>query len=355
MRVFSPLLKHVIYPGLSRAGYLSWRNDAAPTVLTYHGVLPEGYSRRSIALDGHLITAEAFRSQLRLLKSKFNVISPEEFRLWCRSQLKLPSCSVLLTCDDALLNALTDMRPIIREFGVPFLFFVTGASTAEQRSMLWYERLYLLLTQRKGRASLQMPWHDAKYVAQTNRQKELLWQELIRRLSALEDTRREHALEEVRIQIGISENWRSEYSQNESLRRRFLMLNRAEVQNLADAGMTIGAHTLSHPMLSQMEPEAAFFEIAESRRRLENAVGREVWALAYPFGTPDSAALREADLAQRAGFQAAFMNTEIETANSPFRLPRIHVSHGMNCAQLEARLCGVHRVIRETFSQIASG
>jgi peptidoglycan/xylan/chitin deacetylase (PgdA/CDA1 family) len=356
MRIVSSLLKHVVYPGLSKAGYLRWPAESGPAVLTYHGILPPGYTVCDSMLDGNLLTADEFRPQLRWLKAKYNVISPQEFRLWCDSQVELAPRSVLLTCDDGLLNTLTDMLPIIREFDLPFLFFVTGASTLEKSSMLWYEQLFLWLSRTKGSIKLEMPWRREPYVALTRPQKCSLWQESMRQLAALPANTREKALAQVRIQIGISENWHSEYSQNEPLRRRFFMLNRRELQDLADAGMTIGAHTVSHPMLAQLVETEAFYEISESRTQLEKALGSEVWALAYPFGTSEAAGVREARLAHRAGFACAFMNGQSLERNR-FLLPRIHVSRGMTLAEIEAHASGLHRGLQEKHSRsdIASG
>ena len=350
MRIVSPLLKHMVYPGLRRTGHLRWRRDSAPAVLTYHGLLPTGYSARETVLDGHLISPDRFRAQLRLLKSKYNVISAEEFRLWCNSQVTLPPRSVLLTCDDGLLNTLTDMLPIICEFSVPFLFFVTGASTSEEGSILWYEQLYLWLLQGGDNFCLQMPWREQTYIAKTIPQKHSLWQQLVRKLSALDTTVREATLDDVRIQIGISESWLAEYSHNEPWRRRFLMLKRSELQQLADAGMTIGAHTLSHPMLSQMSELLAWREISESRDQLAKTLESEVWAFAFPFGTPEAVNRRDAELAQRAGFTCAFMNTDSSLSHDKFRLPRIHVSAGMRLAELEAHLCGFHHSLHEKYA-----
>jgi peptidoglycan/xylan/chitin deacetylase (PgdA/CDA1 family) len=350
MRIVSPLLKHVVYPGLGKTGRLRWRRGAAPAVLTYHGLLPAGYSARDTVLDGHLITADRLRTQLRRLKSKYNIISPEEFRLWCNAEVTLPPRSVLLTCDDGLLNALTDMLPIIRAFNVPFLFFVTSASISEHSSMLWHEQVYLWLTRTSEDVFLQMPRREQAYVAKTIPQKRSLWQQLVKNLSALDTAPREAALNGVRIQIGISESWQAEYSQNEPARRRFFMLNRSELQQLADAGMTIGAHTLSHPMLSQMSEPVAWREISESRAQLAKALGNEVWAFAFPFGTPEAVNDREAELAQRAGFTCAFMNTESRLGEDKFQLSRIHVSAGMGLAELEAHLCGLHRSLHEKYA-----
>ena len=75
-------VKHVVYPGLSKSGYLRRSAKVGPTVITYHGVLPKGYEARDLALDGHLITSETFACQVQLLKREYNVIAPEQFLLW---------------------------------------------------------------------------------------------------------------------------------------------------------------------------------------------------------------------------------------------------------------------------------
>jgi peptidoglycan/xylan/chitin deacetylase (PgdA/CDA1 family) len=352
MRIVSPLLKHVVYPGLSRTGYLRRAATAGPAVVTYHGILPAGYEVRDAALDGHLVTAEAFARQIRLLKSKYNVISPEEFLLWREGELRLPPRSVLLTCDDGLLNTLTDMLPKVRELEVRFLFFVTGASLLEHSSMLWYEQLFLWLLQAGERISFSVPWGECR--AEGRGQKRDLWPEMIRKLSGLEVGARDQTLEEMRTQLGISGDFESEYSRKQETRRRFFMLNLCELRELADAGMTIGAHTLSHPMLSQMREEHAFEEISASRIRLEAALGRPVWALAYPFGNSEAVSAREPDLAERAGFKCAFMNVE-DGAGGWYAFPRIHVSSETTLAELEAHVSGFYRSMREKYIHASAG
>ena len=143
MRLVSPLLKRVVYPGLSKAGYLRRAAGTGPAVLTYHGILPAGYRIVDPNLDGNLVSADSFRQQLRFVKDRYNVISPDEFLLWCEGRHELPPRAVLLTCDDGLRNCL-DMVPILQEMNLRCLFFVTGASFIQTPAMLWHEELYLM-------------------------------------------------------------------------------------------------------------------------------------------------------------------------------------------------------------------
>jgi peptidoglycan/xylan/chitin deacetylase (PgdA/CDA1 family) len=348
VRLVSPLLKHVVYPGLSKAGYLRRAVGTEPTVLTYHGVLPAGYSIVDPALDGSLLSADSFRRQLRFLTEQYNVISPEEFLLWCETRHELLPRSVLLTCDDGLRNSLFEMLPILQEAGLKCLFFVTGASLANTPTMLWYEELYLMFLAGPENFALEL-LEIGPRAYKTRQEKRFSWWELVRKLSRYDLNRRRSFLERIRMQLGLSEQWDAEYRQDPARNRRFLVLNQAEVRQLAGAGMGIGAHTNSHPMLSQSSPDEAWSEISGSKQNLEQALGREISALAYPFGDSLSVTSREIQMAERAGFQCAFLNVAggFGTETPRFSLPRVHITADMSLAEFEAHISGFHRSLRE--------
>jgi peptidoglycan/xylan/chitin deacetylase (PgdA/CDA1 family) len=346
MRLVSPFLKHVLYPGLARAGYLRHRAGAGPAIVTYHGILPPGYQMIDPSLDGALVSPESFRRQLHLLKTRYNIISPEQFLLWCESNHPLPPRSVLLTCDDGLQNTLTDMVPLLQEMDVYCLFFVTGASLDEQASMLWYEELYLLFL--AARNSFTIKLAEISISVEAPHQKRDKWWDLVKKLSQFDQRKRGEILERIREQLGISGEWVSKYMDDPVLRRRFLMLNAPELRQLRAAGMCIGAHTLSHPMLSQATEEMAWTEILESKRKLEESLDQVIWALAYPFGDAGSITHREQEMAERAGFKCAFLNFGggLGAENPRFALPRVHVTAEMGLAEFEAHISGLHRSLR---------
>jgi peptidoglycan/xylan/chitin deacetylase (PgdA/CDA1 family) len=350
MKLVSPLLKHVVYPGLSRSGYLRRVARTGPAVLTNHGVLPAGYRIVDPQLDGNLVSADFFRCQLRLIKDQYNVISPAEFLLWCEAAHELPPRSALLTCDDGLRNCLFDVLPILQEFKIECLFFVTGSSLSDTPTILWYEKLYLMLIAAPERFNLELP-EIGLLVEPRQQKRHSLWWQLTKKLSQYDLNRRQTLLERIRMQLGLAEHWDAEYREDPVLSRRFLAMNQSELHQLADAGMCIGAHTLSHPMLSQSAPDVAWSEISECKHNLERALGQEVWALAYPFGDSSSITTRELRMAERAGFKGAFLNVggDFGKQTPRFALPRVHITAGMTGAELEARISGVHRSLQELF------
>jgi peptidoglycan/xylan/chitin deacetylase (PgdA/CDA1 family) len=108
--------------------------------------------------------------------------------------------------------------------------------------------------------------------------------------------------------------------------------------------MEIGAHTLSHPVLSACSEDLARQEIAESKRELERILGKPVWAFAYPFGNPGTMGDREVRLAREAGFTCAFVNTGGGTVDRSqrFKLSRTHVTAEMKLSEFEAHVSGLH-------------
>jgi peptidoglycan/xylan/chitin deacetylase (PgdA/CDA1 family) len=350
MRLVSPFLKHVVYPGLSKAGYLRRAAGGGPAVLTYHGVLPAGYKIGDPFLDGNLLCADAFRRQMRFIRKQHNVISPTEFLLWCEGAHELPPRSVLLTCDDGLRSSLFDMLPILQEFGLECLFFVTGASLSPTPTMLWYEELYLMFLAAPESFTLELL--EIGLQAEVSQQeKRPSWWELVTKLSQYDLNRRRTLLARIRMQLGLSEQWDAEYRDDPVLSRRFLMLSLTDLHQLREAGMSIGAHTLSHPMLSQSSDDVAWNEISECKCNLELALEQEMWALAYPFGNSSSVTSRELEMAKRAGFKAAFLNAGgvFGTQTPKFALPRVHITADMSLAEFEAHISGFHRSLRELF------
>lgn len=76
----------------------------------------------------------------------------------------------------------------------------------------------------------------------------------------------------------------------------------SQLRELRAKGMTIGAHSRSHPALSRLATEAAREEIRGSKRDLEDALGEEVAHFAYPGGDFNR---QTADITHEAGYKSA--------------------------------------------------
>ena len=104
-------------------------------------------------------------------------------------------------------------------------------------------------------------------------------------------------------------------------------LDWAELAELEAGGVRIESHGIGHWPLSELDPAEATREIAISKLRLEERLGREVEAFAFVKGSQADYRPEHASLVQQAGYKLAF--TSVSGANSPksdrFRLRRYNV------------------------------
>jgi peptidoglycan/xylan/chitin deacetylase (PgdA/CDA1 family) len=351
MRLASPILKHAIYPALHRAGWLDHTMPPSGfAVVNYHGVIPAGHSDAKSFLDGHLVEPEVLRQQLRFLKNHYEVIEPEQFREWIEEGMALPERSVLLTCDDGLFNPLVDMLPILQEERVPCLCFVTSASCTDEPGMLWFEELYHLM---RGQSHVSESLSPGKHSPGSNgngngngngnRNLQVRWWNAVRSASQLDAMARADWMREFRGRC---------QPLSPRIVTRSRLLNVRELKELSDAGMCIGAHTCTHPILAVSKDDEVRREIHESKIQIEQAVGKRVWAFAYPFGNAATMGERELRLAKQAGYSCAFLNVEHwrDQELNPFALCRTHVTSNITLPEFAAHLSGVHtrlqRVVR---------
>ena len=100
-----------------------------------------------------------------------------------------------------------------------------------------------------------------------------------------------------------------------------------ELAVLEAGGVRIESHGIGHRPLSELEPADATREIALSKLRLEERLGREVEAFAFVKGSLADYRPEHASLVQQAGYKLAF--TSVSGANGPssdrFRLRRYNV------------------------------
>lgn len=98
--------------------------------------------------------------------------------------------------------------------------------------------------------------------------------------------------------IGATNLW----DQLSGLRARNL-LTLPQIREMQKYGVEFGSHTLTHPFLPEIPDEQLCCEVAESKRRLEDALGAEVTSFAYPYGGVDR---RVRSAVAEAGYKLAF-------------------------------------------------
>lgn len=110
-----------------------------------------------------------------------------------------------------------------------------------------------------------------------------------------------------------------------------------QVREVSRGGVEIGAHTVTHPDLTSLEPADVQAELLESRFALEKLIEERVTALAYPSGEQNE---RVVDIAGFVGYRFA-VTTETgiaRLADPHLTLPRLQVRADEQPADLIARI-----------------
>lgn len=102
------------------------------------------------------------------------------------------------------------------------------------------------------------------------------------------------------------------------------MMSAQHARELADAGFEIGSHTLTHPHLPGLENDRLRAEIADSKHKLEDLIGREVVSFSYPYGDFDARVLAAA---AAAGYKNAVSTKlgAVVPGTGLFEIPRVNV------------------------------
>lgn len=119
------------------------------------------------------------------------------------------------------------------------------------------------------------------------------------------------------------------------------------VDEMAAAGMEIGAHTHSHPNLLTCGADKARIELKGPKEVLEDRLGRKVESFAFPYGKPDRAFdATTMRLCAEAGYlyAAAVLFRNVRAADPVLAIPRIFVARD-EVAELRAKICGGWDVI----------
>jgi peptidoglycan/xylan/chitin deacetylase (PgdA/CDA1 family) len=112
------------------------------------------------------------------------------------------------------------------------------------------------------------------------------------------------------------------------------LLSASEVSEVADAGMEIASHSMTHTRLAGLPASQLKAEVSESRARLGGLLGGPVRGFAYPYGSMDAAARRAVE---DAGYDYA---CAVETPMAEFgimALPRVYVGERDRAARMTAK------------------
>ena len=290
-------------------------------VLTYHRVdWPD--ARPYLSPAQLSATPDAFEQQMTYLAQRGNVVSADEVLAAVREGRALPPRAVLVTFDDAYEDFAEHAWPALRRLGLPVTLFVPTAFPDHPERGFWWDRLYNAL---RGTALPQITTPVGSLPLSDPAARRSTFKQLRNYVKSLPH---EEAMAWVEAFCAALD---TEPAPNP-------VLGWDALRQLAGEGVTLGAHTRTHPLVNRISIEQARFEASGSRDDLAQAIGSAPPIFAYPSGGYDQ---RVVDGLAEDGFELAF--TTVRGLNDlrradPLRLRRINVGQRASLALLRTQL-----------------
>ena len=280
-------------------GFVARRARPRALVLAYHRVADTTSDPYNIT-----VSTLTFERHLRLLKRHWNVVALDVLV----DRMENGTChdsSIAVTFDDGYADNLETAAPIAAALGVPLTVFVTAGPVLDGEPLFWW---------------------DALAEATAGPVREVLHPAL----------RRVPAPERSRIIRTLAMTPPSSCGRP---------MTTTELRMLARIpGITIGSHTMTHSALGALPAAEQQVELQSSKERLEDAVGRPITLMSYPFGQRADISADTIVLAMTSGYRAAFTATgrAIVPGENPHALSRVIV-HECNETALSDRIGQVLR------------
>ncbi|MGZ4878007.1 MAG: polysaccharide deacetylase family protein [Candidatus Angelobacter sp.] len=269
------------------------RHQGCGRILMYHGVAPEG--------------AQALAAQLRYLVRHFKVVSLGTMLDRLTNGSFPLAHEIVLTFDDGLRNNLTVVYPILSELQLPATFFVCPA-LVESGAWLWNHEMRCRL---QTLAAPELAELRMKLLAPGTSVDGIV--EWMKTLQLLQRRKAEATIRQA------TPGFRPTASQQAA----FDMMDWDDLLSLDRDLITVGSHTMSHPILTTLSAQEIELELLESRRSLEQRLQRTVDFFCYPNGSYDKRAYQAVQKTYRAAVTTESGIVDGREGLDLHRLPRI--------------------------------
>lgn len=235
------------------------------TIFIFHRVLPQ--------LDPIFpseVDAFQFGKMMGWVKHWFNVL-PLDSAVRRLRNASLPARAAAITFDDGYLDNLAVAMPILKHHGLTATFFIATGYLDGGR--MWNDTVI------ESVRACPLPALDlselglGRHPTADYAQKRTTIEAVIRQIKYLPVLQRAQLADHIAQVVQVEPPGD-------------LMMASAQVLSMHRAGMQIGAHTVTHPILSLLTDEQARQEIQGSKHFLEQLLGERVGLFAYPNGKP---------------------------------------------------------------------
>ena len=293
-------------------------------VLTYNRV--DEPARRPW-LDPGLISASPkdFDAQMAYLAAHYQVLTARDVLevIQTRNTKDLPPRAVLVTFDDGYYDFEEQAWPVLKRYKIPATLFVPTAYPDHPEQTFWWDNLYQAIQNTDRKDNLDTPIGTFSLSDAVARNQ--AYQSLKNYMKTLKHTEAILAVKDFCNDLGVPP------ASN-------CIMGWDSLRKLSQQGLTLGAHTRTHPLVNRISLEEARQEVVGSFQDLKQQIGSILPIFAYPSGEFSNDVV---NMLAEEGFSLAF-TTKRGVNNiahmNPLQIQRINVGGRTTLPILRAQL-----------------
>ncbi len=269
---------------------------AGVPILTYHRIAERAFSH---------VTRENFAAQMQFVRGLYEPVPLGEIVDCLEAGRPFPPRAIVVTFDDGYRDNYQHAFPVLKALGIPATFFVSTGMVGGT-APFWWDRIS------EGLKDV-----DAVIGAWPALSRRLLGASRDEAVRIVTQYAKELDSSEARAMIDAICEPPGQFARK--------TMNWSELREMADAGMEIGSHTVTHPILARQSSDEAVWEIVESKATIEANLGRPVDHLSYPNGRPCDVSEEVLRSVKEAGYKSACSTVPgtVKRGSSRFMLERI--------------------------------
>ena len=241
--------------------------------------------------------AEMFERQVRYLKKNFNVLSMGEVLNYYDMKRKYPVNTIVLTIDDGYKDFYEIAFPILKQENVAATFFIT-TKFVDGGFWLWPDRLRYIL-EHSNAVDLAAKYGGLKvsHNDMHDEERNNVWAMLVAYLLSISE---KHKIQ-----------WINSFAEQQNVNvpdspmNNFSAVNWAQVREMHESVIEIGAHTRTHPSLGKVAYENLASEIKGSVEDIKSQLGWAPISFCYPNGQPNDFNVAVKNHVENAGCRGA--------------------------------------------------
>jgi peptidoglycan/xylan/chitin deacetylase (PgdA/CDA1 family) len=290
-------------------------------ILGYHRVAEIQHDPFSLC-----VSPQNFKEQMEVLQTLANPISLEEL-VHAIADSQLPPKAVVVTFDDGYADNLYEAKPLMEYYEIPAMVFIVTGSIGSQ--FWWDEMEHILLFPKRLPERLEISFNDFTFEWNSGNSsfespgngsfehRKHLLRTLYQKLLTMSFEARKRIITHLR-------DWSGFEPEESSFCRT--MTSDELIQLVSGGLIDVGAHTLSHPILSELAEIEQRMEVLKGKEILEKILDCKVKSFSYPHGQLSEETLT---IVKNSGFLCACAshNDVAWSGSDNFQLPRFWIQN----------------------------